>query len=224
MVIAILGILAGVGGVVGMNLIKGKGPSSEATAIPSVPAASAGTSAVPSGAAPSVEAPSTQPGTSGSPATPAPEGVALALSSATASSVVGSLEKFQPGKAIDGDPATSWQEGATQEKGEWIEVGFAPSTVTRVVIRNGYGASTALFRGNRRLKDVLISVGGAEPVAVRLKDTIKPQAIALEGAPGATSLRITIVSTYPGEKTSVSGTPFDDTAVSEIKVFGAAGT
>jgi len=222
-VIAILGVLAGVGGVVGMNMLKGKGPASDATAVPSVPGASAGTTAAPSGAAPSGTTPSAGPETSATPAPPAPVSVALALSSAIASSVVGNLEKFQPGRAIDGDPATAWQEGATQEKGEWIEVGFAPATVTKVVIRNGYGASTALYRGNRRLKDVLISVGGAEPVAVRLKDSGKPQAIALAGAPGATTLRITIVSTYPGEKTSVSGTPFDDTAVSEIRVFGAVG-
>ena len=40
---------------------------------------------------------------------------------------------------------------------------------------------------------------------------------------GATKVRITIVSTYPGEATSVEGTPFDDAAVSELTVLGVPG-
>jgi hypothetical protein len=222
-VLALLGVLGGVLLVVGLNVIRGQGPASDASANPTAPAASGGTVNATPGA--SGEVPSAEPGATGGTApTASPEAKPLALLSATASSVVGGLEKFEPGKAIDGDPATSWQEGAKKEKGEWIEVTFGPATVSRVVIRNGYGASDALYRGNKRLKDVLISVDGGEGQAFRLKDTSKAQSIAITGGPGATTLRITIVSTYPASKTSVANTPFDDTAVSEIRVFGVAGT
>jgi hypothetical protein len=222
-VLALVGVLGGVGLVVGMNMMKGQGPASDATANPTTPAASGGAAATSPAA--SGEAPSAGPGaTDGPAASAAPEAKALPLLSAAASSVVGDLEKFQPARAIDGDPATAWQEGAGKEKGQWIEVTFDPATVTKVVIRNGYGASDALFKGNRRLKDVLISVDGGEGQGFTLKDTAKAQAIAVAGGPGATTLRITIVSTYPGKKTSVANTPFDDAAVSEIRVVGVAGT
>ena len=57
-----------------------------------------------------------------------------------------------------------------------------------------------------------------------LKDTAKAQSIAVAGGPGATTLRITILSTYAGSKTSAANTPFDDAAVSEIRVFGVSGS
>jgi hypothetical protein len=70
---------------------------------------------------------------------------------------------------------------------------------------------------------VLISVNGGTGVPARLKDTTKAQTIDLGELSGATSVRITIVSTYPASKTSVAGTPFDDAAVSEIRVIGVPG-
>lgn len=216
-ILVVLGVLVGGGVVVGGQLLKGPGPTSDASAGPSSSATAGATDAAsgtPDGS------------TSAAPASagPTPKPETLALTGATASSVVGDLEKFQPGKAIDGDPKTSWQEGNPNEKGEWIEVAFNPATVTAVVIRNGYGASGDLYKGNLRPRDVLISVGGAEPVAVRLKDTGKPQTIALTGAAGATTLRITIQTTYKSVKTAVSGTPFDDAAISEIVVLGVPGS
>jgi hypothetical protein len=137
--------------------------------------------------------------------------------------VVGNLARFLPEKAIDGDVKTSWQEGATNEKGQWIEVSFDPARVDAVVLNNGYGASTALYKGNLRLKAVQISVDGGKPVEVTLKDTPKAQTVKLGEHPGATRLRITIVSTYGSVKTSVAGTPFDDAALSEVSVIGLAG-
>jgi hypothetical protein len=217
---AVLGVLVGVGVVVGSSLLKGEGPASLASEAPIASGGPGAPSTAPSGAAPTASAQ----GGEATSAAPAAKPVALVLTGATASSVVGDLAKFQPAKAIDGDPKTSWQEGEAVEKGQWIEVAFAPSTVSGVSIRNGYGASTALYKGNRRLKDVLVSVDGGKAVKARLKDTGKPQAIALAGPVGATSVRITIVSTYAGAKTSVAGTPFDDAAVSEISVTGVPGS
>ncbi len=206
-----LGLLVGVVIVGASVLFRGSSPDS---------GASTGSGA-PSGVAASGAAS----GPSGAPASGVVAGtpVELALTGATASSVAGNRAKFQPAKAIDGDPATSWQEGSAREKDQWIEVAFDTARADSLVIRNGYQASDALFKGNRRLKDVLVSVDGGSPAAVRLKDSQKPQTIDLGGVSGATSVRVTIVTTYPGQATSVSGTPFDDAAVSELSVIGVPG-
>ncbi len=211
LVIGIAGILVGVAAVAIGSLLAGGGPGSAATAGPttgggpSAPASASASSAV-------VASP-----------TASPKVVKLKLTGATASSVVGDRAKFQPGKAIDGDLATSWQEGSQQEAGQWIEVTFDPSRADTLVIRNGYQASTALYEGNLRLRDIQVAVDGGSPIAAHLDDTTKAQRIDLGGVSGATSVRITIVTTYPSVKTSVNGTPFDDAAVSEISVRGVPG-
>ncbi len=219
--VAFAGLLIGASVVGASFLLQGEGPASEATSGPSVPGVATASGEAPSGA-PGSSAASGAPSApaSGAPAKP----VALVLSGATASSVVGDLARFQPASAIDGDPATAWQEGDTVEKGQWIEVAFEPARVTAVILSNGYNASKALYRGNRRLKDVRISVNGGAPVEVRLDDTPEPQRIKLPATDAATTLRITIVSTYAAAKTSVSGTPFDDAALSEIVVLGVPGS
>ncbi len=219
-IMAMAGVLVGVGIVAVGNLLRGSGPGSGATAQPSTATgtASPGASDAPSASAetPS-EAPTPTP-------TPGPKAEPLALLGASASSVVGDLAKFQPTMAIDGDPDTCWQEGSQKENGEWIEVVFAPSKVTAVIITNGYNASNALYRGNRRLKDIEITVGNAAPQTVRLKDTGSPQKIDVKNVSGAVAVRITILSTYPSVATSVVGTPFDDTALGEIVVMGIPGS
>ena len=147
----------------------------------------------------------------------------LVLSGAKASSSVGNRPKFAASMAIDDDLATSWQEGSQQEKDQWIEVSFDPSRADTLLIRNGYQASQAAYRGNRRLKDILVSVDGGKAIPVRLKDTTKAQQVDLGGVTGAKTVRITIVSTYAGQATSIQGTPFDDAAVSELSVLGVPG-
>ncbi|HEY6569146.1 MAG TPA: zinc ribbon domain-containing protein [Candidatus Limnocylindrales bacterium] len=204
--VGVIGVLVGVAIVLGGLALRGENPGTGATG-----------SVRPSGPASSDGPGSSGPGDSTAPGTAVP----IPLSEAEASSTVAA--KFQANKAIDGDPDTSWQEGKGQEKGEWIEVTFDSSRADTLLIRNGYGASQALFKGNRRLKDVEVSVNGGAPIAVRLKDVIKEQEVDLGGVSGATSVRITIVSTYPGQKTSVADTPFDDAAVSEISVLGVPG-
>ena len=147
----------------------------------------------------------------------------LTLTGATASSVANDLPRFQPAKAIDGDLKTSWQEGKAAEKNQWIQVAFDPARADTLVVRNGNQASAAAFKGYRRLKDVLVTVGDGKPIAFRLKDTMKAQQIDLGGVAGATSVRITIVSTYPGQATTAANTPTDDAGVSELSVLGVPG-
>ncbi len=226
---AVIGVLLGAGAVLASQLLKGSGPASVASSGPSA-AASAGASsasaAAPSGDVPSGEAPSAETPSDAATAAPteAPRPAALVLTGAVASSVVGDLEKFQPAMAIDGNPKTCWQEGSRTEKGEWIEVTFAPSRVTSLVITNGYNASKALLKGNKRLKDIAVSINGGAPIKLRLDDTGSPQKLNVKDVAGATTLRITIVSTYGAVKTSVAGTPFDDAALGEIVVMGVSGS
>jgi hypothetical protein len=206
--IGVVGLLVGVAIVLAGLALRGNPP---------------GTGTEPSGAAPSgAAAGSASPGASAS-ATAASPGAAKALTlTATASSVAGDLPRYQPSKAVDGDPKTSWQEGMAQEKGQWIQVAFAAARADTLVIRNGAQASAAQFGGNRRLKDITIKVGG-KTIPFRLKDTMKAQTIDLGGVTGATSVRITIVSTYAGQATTAPNTPTDNAAVSEITVLGLPG-
>ena len=211
-VVGALGLVAGVAVVVGSSMLKGTA-SSDASTNPSLAVFPSGSASAPGSGAPGAS------GSPGSSATPAVS-VPLTLTGATASSVVGDLSKFQPTMAIDGDPATCWQEGNTREKGEWIEVTFAPARVSAVLLTNGYNASRALYKGNLRLKDIELSVNGGDAIPFRLKDVGTPQRIPVPPVDAATTVRITIVSTYPSSKTSVSGTPFDDAALGEIVVMG----
>jgi hypothetical protein len=217
---AVLGVVAGVGLVVGMNVLRGEGPVGGATSAPS------GVGQASDAPSPDVSASggAASAGPAASPTPAPPRNEKLALLGASASSVVGDLPQFQPSMAIDGDPATCWQEGSKAEKGQWIEVVFAPSKVSAIIITNGYNASKALYRGNRRLKDIEVKVGDAAPQTFRLKDTGNPQKLNVKNASGVVAVRITILSTYPSVQTSVAGTPFDDAALGEIEVMGVPGS
>jgi hypothetical protein len=145
------------------------------------------------------------------------------MTGATASSVVGDRDLFQPGMAIDGDLTTCWQEGATDEAGEWIEVTFEPALLDYVAVYTGYQLSRDAYLANLRPKDVTVSVNGGTPLAFVLNDTELPQRVDVGEVSGATTVRITIVSTYDSQASAYPGSPFDDTAISEIRAFGTPG-
>ena len=130
---------------------------------------------------------------------------------------------FTADKAIDGDLETCWQEGAADEKGQWIEISFAPSRLDYVVIYSGYQLNHDAFRGNLRPENVLVSVNGGSPVAFILADSEQPQRLDLDDTPGATTVRIEIVSSFDSVATAYPGSPFDDLAITEIRAFGGAG-
>jgi len=218
--VVLAGVAVGALAVLAGTALQGPGPASsvgQSGGTGPLPTDSGGPTADPGSPAATTGTPSSSP--PGSPAAAQP----LALTGATASSVLGGSDRYGPERAIDGDLKTSWQEGSAVEKGQWIEVSFAPSRADTLVVRNGFQASTALFRGNLRLKDVLISVDGGPGKPARLKDATGAQRVSLGGRSGASRVRITIVSTYSSVRTSVQGTPFDDAAVTEIQVLGVPG-
>jgi len=217
-VVVVLGLVVGVGAVAASVLLRQTDlPSAvsfepatpPATLTPTLSPASPGESAAASG------------GESAAPS--AATAVALMMTGATASSVVGDRPMFAPGMVVDGDLATSWQEGADDEAGQWIEVTFEPARLDYVVVYSGYQLSHDAFLANRRPKDVTVSVDGAAPQAFLLADTEQPQRIDVGDVPGASRVRITIVSTYDPQATDYPGSPFDDMAISEIRAFGVQG-
>jgi hypothetical protein len=220
-IVVVLGIVAGVGVVAASTLLRPAAPSSGASSAPGTPPATL-TPTLPPASPGDSAAPST-PSDSGAPSTPAPAGVALTMTGATASSVVGNRDLFQPTMAIDGVLTSCWQEGAPEEAGEWIEVTFEPALLDYVVVYAGYQLSRDAYLANLRPKDVTVSVNGGTPLAFVLNDTELPQRIDVGEVPGATTVRITIVSSYPSEATPYLGSPFDDLAISEIRAFGIPG-
>jgi hypothetical protein len=210
-VVVVLGILAGVAFVVASTFLPAPDPQSGASGAPATP---------PPTLTPTL--PPASPGDSGA-GTPATAGVALTMTGASASSVVGDREKFQPAEAIDGELTTCWQEGAEDETGEWIEVTFEPALLDYVAVYSGYQLSHDAYLGNLRPKDVTVSVNGGAPLAFVLGDTELPQRVDVGDVPGATTVRITIVSTYDSQASAYPGSPYDDAAISEIRVFGTPG-
>ena len=113
------------------------------------------------------------------------------------------LAAFVPGKVIDGDPTTSWKEGAPDETGEWIEVTFDPATVTSIVRRNGYNKSETAYRGNPRLRAVADLRSTAASRSRSRSRTRQPQRVTeLEPVDGATTRPDHDRVDLPGRRTS----------------------
>jgi hypothetical protein len=145
------------------------------------------------------------------------------MTGATASSVVGNREMFAPDKAVDGQLTTSWQEGADDEAGQWIEVTFETARLDYVVVYGGFQLSHDAYLANRRPKDVVVTVNGGAPLGFVLADVEQPQRLDVGDVPAASVVRIEIVTTYDPQATAYPGSPFDDMAISEIRAFGTPG-
>ncbi len=131
-------------------------------------------------------------------------GRAFALAEWGASSVLESdhyweVSRYDPGKALDGDPATAWVEGAPGPGiGEFIVLGLTHYPEALGFI-NGFARDRNLFAGNNRVKELnvriytAVNISGfatewvtfydALPVApaqtVRLADTMEAQRVEL---------------------------------------------
>lgn len=114
---------------------------------------------------------------------------------------------------IDGDIATSWQDGAEDfGEGNIITLSFGDKTdVSYLVIYNGNQSSKQYYDKNNRLKKINITAN-KQTVAVTLDDTMDPQIIMLTGAKKCKSISIEICSVY-------EGTTYNDTCVAEIECY-----
>jgi hypothetical protein len=123
----------------------------------------------------------------------------------------------------DGSPTTTWKSASDKFEGSWIEVSFAPAAVTRIQIWSGWQIDKPFFYGNHRPRNVTIAFDGGDPQPLQLKDALGAQRVDIPPALGitrATRVRITILDVYPARKTTAPGSPTDQVAVSEIKIFG----
>ena len=172
-------------------------------------------------AAPSGAARASGPAASASPggASSAPT-VKIPITDAKASSTLGDLPKYAATQAIDGSLSTSWQEGKATEKGQYIELFVgAPAEIQSITIWAGSQAASANYFGNLRPRHILVRFDSGSDRPFELKDVFKSQKIAVSGHVDSV-IRITIVDTYPSKKTTLSGSPFDDCAISEIQLNG----
>jgi hypothetical protein len=117
--------------------------------------------------------------------------------------------------AIDGGTNTSWQTGTRgSAKGQKLVIKLASATsVDKIGFLNGDSDSPGSFLTEPRLAEIQIAFGGTHPYSqtVTLKDESTFQSFTVK-AKSATSLTITIESTYP----SAQGT---HAALAEVELF-----
>jgi hypothetical protein len=81
--------------------------------------------------------------------------------------------------------------------GLWLDFDFGKTvTLTRMTIVNGF-AEPGTFRRHSRVKTAELAFSDGTAQLVHLKDTDKPQTIAIRG--GGKTVRFTVASVYPGD-------------------------
>ena len=116
---------------------------------------------------------------------------------------------------LDDKLATAWNEDAPGDgEGEWVRFGFAGIvTIARIDIANGYQSDRATYANNPRVRELRLTFSDKSSRRVQLEDRTGYQTIEIE--PKKTEwIRMTIVSTYPGEK-------WTDGSLSEIRFYEA---
>ena len=118
---------------------------------------------------------------------------------------------------LDGDLATAWNEGADGYGiGEWVQFDFSDQVVlSRIDIANGYQKDEDRYKGNPRVKSLKIEYSNGTSQLVDLLDTEEYQTITPNTQDPIDSVKLSIVSVYPGEQ-------WDATALSEVRFYQAA--
>ena len=145
------------------------------------------------------------------------------LATASASSVLApeqtvgfGLVHFDPGNALDRDPATSWVEGvAGPGIGEQLKLGFPRMiSLTRLGIDIGFDRDEPIFYANNRLRRVRLIFSDGSTQSADFVDQRGIQYISIPNI-STTSVVIDIEDVYHGSK-------YDDTAIAEVEVWGYA--
>ncbi len=133
-----------------------------------------------------------------------------------ASSVLSAEDEnnYEPANVVDKKDDTCWKEGvAGYGLGEWIEIDFKKKKIVkRLGIINGDNKDAEHFFGNNRIKRSIIEFSDGSHRLINLEDTRQMQYINI--IPKSTSsVRLYIDRVYKGDK-------WNDTAISEIKIYG----
>jgi hypothetical protein len=126
---------------------------------------------------------------------------------------------YGPANLVDGKLATAWNEGAPSTgEGQYVSFRYDQKVrVTGLRIANGYQRTDATFAGNVRVRRLRVSFSDdSPPVEIELKDAKGFQDIIFNHPYVLTSLRLTILTTYPTRK-------WDDAALSEVQLVGYPG-
>lgn len=123
--------------------------------------------------------------------------------------------RYRPELVTDGDPATAWNDGADRAGiGEELVLTLpTPAWVDRISFRNGYQKDERTFFDNARVRALRADFDDGSSYELRLADHAGVQAVELPVPALARSVRLEILSVYPGDR-------YDDLAISEIDLGG----
>lgn len=144
----------------------------------------------------------------------------VSFSSGDASSVlerVNDLYHYEPGRACDNDPVTSWQEGNKNSDGqnEWLELHLEESRpIKYIALCLGNWRDISRYEGNNRPTEMRITLGGTS-FTVQFADVMERQYITFSEPVETDSIRFTITDV-------VVGTNGDhDCCISEVTAYSA---
>ena len=123
-------------------------------------------------------------------------------------------EDYSGSRLIDGDQATSWQEGEEGTgEGKGVTISLDGSHQVRyLVLYLGNWKSDELWRYNARPQSLAIQVGEAEEEILEFPNEKKVFYLALQEPVEASEIKIRIQSSYEGER-------WEDNCISEIEVY-----
>ena len=131
-------------------------------------------------------------------------------------------DRYHPNYAMDGDPASAWNEGAeTSGAGEWLRVPITKQeglTALTLRIMNGYQKSEALFQANTRAKTIQVTLlPGGQTRSLTLEDKLGWQELTIQDlkADVVEAIELKIVDVYEGGK-------YKDLCISEIELFATS--
>ena len=130
---------------------------------------------------------------------------------------VNDLYHYEPSRAFDNDPITSWQEGnkKTDGQGEWLELHMNErKPIKYITLCLGNWRDAARYASNNRPTELNIKLGG-KTFAVKFEDVMKPHYVTFSKPVEADSIRFTIAEV-------VVGTNGDhDCCISEVYAYSA---
>ena len=130
---------------------------------------------------------------------------------------VNDLYHYEPSRAFDNDPITSWQEGNKKSDGqkEWLELHMKErKPIKYITLCLGNWRDASRYDGNNRPKELEIKLGGMT-FSVQFDDVMKPQYVTFSKPIEADSIRFTITDV-------VVGTNGDhDCCISEVYAYSA---
>ena len=123
-------------------------------------------------------------------------------------------EDYSGNSLIDGNPATSWQEGeAGTGEGKGVTITLDGShTVRYLVLYLGNWKSDELWNYNARPEALAVQVGEEEEEILEFPNEKTPFYLCLQEPAEASQIKIRIQSSYEGER-------WEDNCISEIEVY-----